>query len=318
MNMITFVIPAYNAGSTIRNALASIDEQFGCDASIVVIDDCSSDSTCEIVDEYSLGSDTTITLLRSNHRSGPGAARNLGISVVSSPYLGFLDADDIFHPMLARRVLPHLYSQSYDIIEFGFERFYESEVNSFRLKKVTAEFFIRRSNSCFDVKTAAVSVWYPSTRIYRTSLWSAISFPVGVFYEDPMTIPSVYAKAKSLVSLKGSYLGYIYRDGSITAKPKEEYVGHLNQYVSSICNRSLPWLVHALRVSRTSVNIALILNKEASLHCLPSWFTLMKAGFLSIPYLGFADLLFALSPSIYISCYRSYLVWKGGLRRRRR
>lgn len=90
----TVIIPAYNAASTLGDAIASLRAQTRPPARILVVDDGSSDGTGEVAAEA--GAD----LLRQENK-GPGAASTLGIGTVTTPYLGFLDADDLWLPQKA-------------------------------------------------------------------------------------------------------------------------------------------------------------------------------------------------------------------------
>ena len=85
--LISFIIPAYNASSTIIRCLDSSTFE------VIIIDDCSKDETVEIIQQYS-STHPNITLLiqPKNHRQG--AARNRGVSVSRCKYIHFLDSDD--------------------------------------------------------------------------------------------------------------------------------------------------------------------------------------------------------------------------------
>lgn len=90
---ISAVIPAYNAGRFIGDAVASIRQQGAAVSEIIIIDDGSTDNTSEVV--AALGSD--IQYVRQEN-AGPSAARNLGIKLANSSWIAFLDADDVWTP----------------------------------------------------------------------------------------------------------------------------------------------------------------------------------------------------------------------------
>ena len=93
---ITFVIPAYNASQTIVRTLNSIyalpvqETEF----EIIVIDDCSTDSTINIVSQYAQ-THTNLRLLRQPENHRQGAARNWGIREAKGEYIMLVDADDV-------------------------------------------------------------------------------------------------------------------------------------------------------------------------------------------------------------------------------
>ena len=97
-NSISVVIPAYNAEKTIRRALNSVENQSLLPKEVIVIDDCSSDRTNEIIREYMKESRLVIRHEIQSINSGAGSARNAGWLLASEKYVAFLDADDIWHP----------------------------------------------------------------------------------------------------------------------------------------------------------------------------------------------------------------------------
>ncbi len=85
------MIPAYNAVRWIGETLQSVLGQRDVDVRPVVVDDGSTDGTCEVVARFA----PRVLLVRQDHR-GIAAARNAGIDCGSAPYLAFLDADDVW------------------------------------------------------------------------------------------------------------------------------------------------------------------------------------------------------------------------------
>lgn len=95
---ITVIIPAYNAARFLRRTLDSVAAQQVQPAAIVVADDGSSDDTVAVAELFAaehLGCVTRV--LREPHR-GPGAARNAAVRAATTPWLAFLDSDDLWNP----------------------------------------------------------------------------------------------------------------------------------------------------------------------------------------------------------------------------
>ncbi|MFM7962422.1 MAG: glycosyltransferase family 2 protein [Actinomycetota bacterium] len=99
MTSITVVLPTFNASKTIARAIDSILYQTILPDQIILIDDCSSDSTVHLIDSHPQLEDFSNKLiLATPTNSGPGIARNLGWDHASSEFVAFLDADDVWHP----------------------------------------------------------------------------------------------------------------------------------------------------------------------------------------------------------------------------
>ena len=91
------VIPAYNAEKTIGECLASILEQTFAPLEVIVVDDCSVDSTETAVLLYEgrfVAADIRFKYIRLDQNSGPSFARNKGIRESKGSFIAFLDADD--------------------------------------------------------------------------------------------------------------------------------------------------------------------------------------------------------------------------------
>lgn len=91
--MFSIIMPAYNAERTISKSIESVLSQSFDQYELLIIDDCSTDNTIEIVKSYQL-KDSRIVLLQNSTNSGVAETRNKGISVAQYPYISFLDSDD--------------------------------------------------------------------------------------------------------------------------------------------------------------------------------------------------------------------------------
>lgn len=88
---ISVVIPSFNAGNYLLEALESVSRQTFLPKEIIVIDDGSSDDS---INNAKSNYPKVIFCHQSN--KGPGSARNLGVLNAKSEALCFLDADDLF------------------------------------------------------------------------------------------------------------------------------------------------------------------------------------------------------------------------------
>ena len=95
---ITVVIPVYNAEALIGRTIQSVIDQSYVDWEIIVVDDCSSDRTREVVETY-VAVDSRIRLIALETNNGcPAVPRNIGIKVAEGMWIALLDSDDIWHP----------------------------------------------------------------------------------------------------------------------------------------------------------------------------------------------------------------------------
>lgn len=99
---VSFVVAAYNAADTIRRAIDSALAQEGVNVEVIVIDDCSADDTCTVVETIA---DPRVRLLRLAKNSGPGGARNAGLDAARGRWVAILDADDTVGPERLSRMI---------------------------------------------------------------------------------------------------------------------------------------------------------------------------------------------------------------------
>ncbi len=116
--LVTVVIPAYNAESTLAECLESVVGQRYRNLEIIVIDDHSTDATTNIAQEY-VEKDGRIHVLRKNN-AGPGAARNDGLRLARGKYLQFVDADDVLDPAAISTTVEIAERTHADLVSFDF------------------------------------------------------------------------------------------------------------------------------------------------------------------------------------------------------
>jgi succinoglycan biosynthesis protein ExoO len=97
------LMPAYNVSGIIGRALRSAAAQTLPPLEILVIDDCSTDNTVEVV--KALARDIpSIRLLSTPANGGPSAARNVGLRAAKADWVALLDADDAWKPGRLKRL----------------------------------------------------------------------------------------------------------------------------------------------------------------------------------------------------------------------
>jgi len=109
--MVSVVIPVLNREDTIERCLDSIVRQSYADLDIIIIDDGSTDKTCEICAGY-VNRDERIRLLTGS-KTGVATARNLGIENAKGEYLTFIDSDDFVDPDYIRLLFESVDGQDF-------------------------------------------------------------------------------------------------------------------------------------------------------------------------------------------------------------
>ena len=87
--LVSVIIPTYNSGVYLKEAVESVLDQDYPNLEVVVVDDGSTDDSLILLTKYF----DRIQIVKSQN-FGAGSARNLGIQASSGEYLAFLDSDD--------------------------------------------------------------------------------------------------------------------------------------------------------------------------------------------------------------------------------
>ena len=93
--LVSIVTPVYNAERFIKETIDSVISQTYKNWEMILVDDCSSDSSAEIIDEY-VKSDSRIKYMKNAENSGAAVSRNAGIEAANGQYIAFVDSDDVW------------------------------------------------------------------------------------------------------------------------------------------------------------------------------------------------------------------------------
>jgi glycosyltransferase involved in cell wall biosynthesis len=110
MPIVTVIMPCFNHGRYIRESIEGVLSQTFSDLELIVVDDCSKDSSAAEVMKIQQA-DPRVQLLRHSTNFGPSQSRNDGIAAAQGQFIAFCDADDIWLPDKLGRQMELLQSQ---------------------------------------------------------------------------------------------------------------------------------------------------------------------------------------------------------------
>lgn len=103
-DLVSIVIPVYNSGKYLVKTLDSALMQTYKQIEIILVDDCSTDNSQEIINDY-LVNHKNIIYHRFEKNSGAAVARNKAIQLARGRYIAFLDSDDIWYQNKVKKQL---------------------------------------------------------------------------------------------------------------------------------------------------------------------------------------------------------------------
>lgn len=126
---ISVVVPVYNAAKYLPCCLKSLLLQTYGNIEIIAIDDCSTDNSLSILEEFA-NKDKRIKIIKQTHNQGQAVARNVGLKNVSGEYVSFIDSDDWISLCLYEKFVKDIQNtpQDIDIYYFNGFLFYEKTI----------------------------------------------------------------------------------------------------------------------------------------------------------------------------------------------
>jgi len=118
-NLISIIIPAYNAEQFIEACLQSLRAQTYQNLEIIVVNDGSTDKTGKIATQWSQKDSRILVLYQENQ--GVSTARNAGLEIAKGDFIGFVDADDEVAEDMVEFLYTNLQKYDADISHCGFE-----------------------------------------------------------------------------------------------------------------------------------------------------------------------------------------------------
>lgn len=206
--LVSVVVPVYNVEEYLADCINSILEQTHSDFEIILVDDGSTDSSSEIVNEFAMRFENIHAVHQENQ--GLGGARNTGLKIAKGEFVIFVDSDDL----LPTRSLEFLYRAAVrgdaDFSIGSYRRFCgnEEEPVSSWIRSVCEQRRIGILPSSFPEVTAHVPV---PTKLFRRKflLENDLYFPPEIFYEDQLFMAKCYATATSISIVPKTV--YLYR-----------------------------------------------------------------------------------------------------------
>lgn len=198
---VTIIVPGHDVGPYAAEALESLRRQTLPEWTAILVDDRSTDATAEVFADAA-AADPRFRVVRNERRRGLGAARNIGLDMVRTPFLGFLDADDVMTPTALARLVGTLEATGSDFAVGAYARLRPDGTGGYRVGAVqpwvAASTAPERQGTTIDEHpdaTANIVAW---SKVSRTDFWlrTGLRFPEGRLYEDQVVAQHMYARAR--------------------------------------------------------------------------------------------------------------------------
>lgn len=152
MQTISIIMPLYNAERYLAETLQSVLMQTYENFELICIDDCSDDTTGEILADFQK-KDVRIRILVNGCRLGAAESRNRGLKEAQGKYVIFLDGDDIIDEELLEKTYYCAEKYHVDIVVFEYMHVPSDEINIKRISERSDSFLEKYSKYPFSAKT---------------------------------------------------------------------------------------------------------------------------------------------------------------------
>lgn len=119
--LVSVIMPTYNCGRFIGETIESIKAQTYSNWELVIVDDCSTDNTKNIVEQYML-QDDRIQYHCLEVNSGAAVARTTAMKIADGEYMAFCDSDDLWFPDKLEKQLKFMQDNSYNFSCTAYEQ----------------------------------------------------------------------------------------------------------------------------------------------------------------------------------------------------
>lgn len=117
--LVSVIMPSYNTANYIATSIESVQRQTYTNWELIIVDDCSTDNTDEVV--RPLLSDTRIRYLKNEKNSGAAVSRNRALREARGKWIAFLDSDDLWMPKKLEKQVSFMEENGYHFSYTNYE-----------------------------------------------------------------------------------------------------------------------------------------------------------------------------------------------------
>ena len=118
-NLVSIIMPSWNTGEFITESIRSVLNQTYTNWELIIIDDCSSDDTDQIVESIN---DERIKYLKNEKNCGAALTRNRGLREARGEWIAFLDSDDLWMPEKLEHQIDFMKKNGYSLSFTEYEK----------------------------------------------------------------------------------------------------------------------------------------------------------------------------------------------------
>ena len=207
---VSIVTTAYNIEKYIEKCLTSLFAQTYKDIEVILVNDCSTDKTMEIVAKFT---DPRLKVVSHERNAGAGWARRTGIAHATGEYVITVDGDDWISPDFIEKLAKNAEETGADIVSGGISYVWDEDYEEIK------RFLPHISEGMQKFKDYAnQKIVFLNNKIVRRTMYDVVPYSTRRYCEDtPVILPLLYyANKVSYVDTQGYY--YLQHNQSLCHK----------------------------------------------------------------------------------------------------
>lgn len=260
--LFSIVMPVYNVEKYLHDAVTSVLQQTYTHFELILVDDCSPDSSPALCDEL-VTTDSRIQVIHKRVNEGLSMARNSGIAQAIGDYICFMDSDDTFDASLLADVAASLEANPADCVMFGMTEEYLDEAGTIK-EKFTITYPAKQLTSKEQLRKEIIYIenstlyGYSANKFYNLNYLkqNKLKFNKITMIEDIRFNVDFFMEASSLNILDTAPYHYKKRGrGSLTELFLPDYFELHCERVKLVKNQYIYWDLYSPEVKHILGNI---------------------------------------------------------------
>lgn len=200
--LISVIIPVYKTEEYLKTCVMSVCNSEYKNLQIILVDDGSPDNCPEMCDELALVDERIEVIHKKN--GGLSDARNAALDIVRGIYVTFIDSDDLIKKDMISYMLNIAVKESCDIVQTGMIM-----TNDEADEGYDGGYAVVKSREALGrIYTDPPSIITICGKLFKTSLFNELRFPVGMLNEDEYLTPRLFKQCEMIALCEKT--GYLY------------------------------------------------------------------------------------------------------------
>lgn len=242
--MVSVIVPVYNASSTIERCVDSILQQTYSNVEIILLDDGSKDESLSIIKKL-YANEPGVRIFCHNNM-GVSYTRNRGLEVSCGQWVMFVDADDYLEPLAIESMMFNRNEYSADVVigDFFYEKGNDRKSEKFfsveRLTVFEHDEIDKLLRSCLDSKLygnseSITNVGVPWAKIYNRTCLIEYKFDESLsVMEDMLFNLHVFSRAKRILYYPTPVYHYVGNEGSLSTRKYADFESVAENIISKV------------------------------------------------------------------------------------